>query len=104
MSKASRPWRRSKFLAAREAVKIRRKKSAAVRVGTMDAKTSLAVLEAYRRSQGRDPGTVWPHPYDVEAVRRRLEAKMRLLGLLEDDEGPSTASRSPSSENPGEDI
>lgn len=45
----------------------------------MDAKTSLAVLEAYRRSQGRDPGTVWLHPYDVEAVRRRLEAKMRLL-------------------------
>ena len=71
--------------AAREAVKIRRDKAAAVRVGTMDAKTSLAVLEAYRRSQGRDPGTVWPHPYDVAAVRRRLEEKMRLLRPIDDD-------------------
>jgi len=79
--------------AAREAIRIRRAKAAAVRVGTMDAKTSLAVLEAYRRSQGRDPGTVWPHPYDVEAVHRRLEKKMRLLGLL--DQESDTEARGP---------
>jgi hypothetical protein len=83
----------------------------------MSAETALKVLEAYRRSQGRDLGTVWPHLYDVGAVRRRLETKMRLLGLLKDGgvtdcsatqprcgkDDPSTASRSPSPGNPGED-
>lgn len=81
--------------AAREAVKIRRNKAAAVRVGTMDARTSLAVLEAYRRSQGRDPGTVWPHPYDVGAVRRRLETKMRLLRRLDDEPDRASAKDHP---------
>lgn len=91
-----------------EALKVRANKSAAVRVGTMDAKTALAVLEAYRRSGGRDPGTVWPHPYDSEAVAARLEAKMRALGMIGGDcggtgeEGPSTASPSPSPRNRGE--
>ena len=70
------------LLEGRRALTIRPRKDAKVRVGAMDAKTALAVLEAYRRSQGRDLGTVWPHPYDVDAVRRRLETKMRLLGLL----------------------
>lgn len=69
-------------LGARKALTIRPRNDAAARVGTMDAKTALAVLEGYRRSQGRDLGTMWPHPYDVDAVRRRLETKMRLLGLL----------------------
>ena len=97
--------------AAREAVKVRRSKAAAVRVGTMDAKTSLAVLEAYRRSQGRDPGTINLQPYDPGAVRRRLEKKLRLLGLLDQGrqgpssaaDDPSTAARPPSSRDPGED-
>jgi hypothetical protein len=99
---------------ARKALTIRPRQDAAVRVGAMDAKTALAVLEGYRRTGGRDLGTVWPHPYDVEAVRRRLEAKMRLLGLLDDDgvaddpasgeEDASTASRSLFPGNPGEDI
>jgi hypothetical protein len=99
---------------ARKALTIRPRKDAAVRVGAMSAETALKVLEGYRRTQGRDLGTVWPHPYDVEAVRARLEAKMRLLGLLHDDpandgggpasaQGPSTASRSPSPRNRGED-
>jgi hypothetical protein len=61
---------------------VRGKKGAAVRVGTMDAKTALAVLEAYRRSGGRAPGEVWPHPYDSEGVRARLEAKMKALGII----------------------
>lgn len=102
----------------RKALTIRPRKDAAVRVGTMSAETALKVLEAYRRSQGRDLGTVWPHPYDVGAVRRRLEAKMRLLGLLKDDrnsesacsaepdatrQGPSTTARSPSHRDRGED-
>jgi hypothetical protein len=79
-----------------EAVKIRPRKAAAVRVGSMDAKTAVAVLEAYRRSGGRAPGTIWPHPYDIEAVRRRLDAKMRALGAIEDGgEGPSTACGGP---------
>lgn len=77
---------------SQKALKPRANKQAAVRVGTMDAKTALAVLESYRRSQGRDLGTVWPHPYDVEAVHRRLEAKMRLLGLLKGDGGSATGS------------
>ena len=67
---------------AKEALKVRGKKGAAVRVGTMDAKTALAVLEAYRRSGGRAPGEVWPHPYDSEGVRARLEAKMKALGII----------------------
>ena len=85
---------------AAKAVKIRPRKGAAVRVGTMDAKTALAVLEAYRRTGGRDPGEVWPHPYDAEAVRARLEAKMKALGIIaataaETKEDPSTASGGP---------
>ena len=86
----------------------------AARVGAIDGKTALAVLEAYRRSGGRAPGAVWPHPYDVEAVRARLETKLRVLGVdlgVEDGgggdgdevEGPSTATRFPSPGNPGED-
>jgi hypothetical protein len=70
---------------AAESVRIRPNAKVAARVSAMDAKTALAVLEAYRRSRGRGPGEVWPHPYDVEAVRRRLEAKMRALGALDDD-------------------
>ena len=83
---------------ANDALKVRAKKDAAARVGTMDAKTALAVLEAYRRSGGRAPGEVWPHPYDSEGVRARLEAKMKALGIIaarsagERREGPSTAS------------
>jgi hypothetical protein len=83
-------------LEARKALTIRPRKDAAARIGTMNAETALKVLEGYRRSQGRDIGIVWPHPYDVDAVRRRLEAKMRLLGLIEDrvgEEDPSTTSR-----------
>jgi hypothetical protein len=100
-------------LGARKALTVRATKSAAVRVGTMDAKTALAVLEAYRRSQGRDPGTVWPQPYDVGEVRRRLEAQMRLLGFLDDESKDDAAedarrqddpsSRPPSPGNPGKD-
>jgi hypothetical protein len=85
---------------SQRALSVRADRKAAVRVGAMDAKTALAVLEAYRRSGGRAPGEVWPHPYDAEAVRRRLEAKMRLLGAdvgaeSADDkevEDPSTSS------------
>ena len=80
---------------ARKALTIRPRKDAAVRVGTMSAETALKVLEGYRRSQGRDLGTVWPHPYKVEDVRQRLEKKMRLLGLLgrgATEERPSSAS------------
>jgi hypothetical protein len=93
-------------LEANRVLKPRAKKRA-VRVGDMDAKTALAVLEAYRRSGGRAPGEVWPHPYDAEEVRLRLEKKMRLLGLLDDepDGDHSTAPRSsgrvgPSGERP----
>jgi hypothetical protein len=78
-------------LGAHEALKVKPRKDAAVRVGTMSAETALKVLEAYRRSQGRDLGTIWPHPYDVGAVRARLETKMRLLGLLDaEPEGGAT--------------
>lgn len=63
----------------------------ASRISGMDAKTALAVLMAYRRSGGRDPGTVWPHPYDPEAVRVRLEAKMRALGIIAAREDSSIA-------------
>jgi hypothetical protein len=69
-------------LRAREALTIRPRRDAALRVGAMSAETALKVLDAYRRTQGRDLGTIWPHPYDVGAVRERLETKMRLLGLL----------------------
>jgi transposase-like protein len=64
---------------ARKALTIRPLKEVTARVGTMSAETALRVLEAYRRSQGRDLGTIWPHPYEVEDVRRRLEKQMRLL-------------------------
>src|SRR3954447_5466907 len=64
--------------ASKEVLRPRANKKAATQVTGMDAKTALAILEAYRRSGGRDLGTVWPHPYDAEAVRQRLEAKMRL--------------------------
>lgn len=74
--------------ASAEALKIRPDKKAAVRVGTVDPKTALAVLEAYRRSGGRAPGEVWPHPYDIEAVRARLEKKMKALGILDDKGRP----------------
>jgi hypothetical protein len=77
-----------------ESLKVRADKDAAVRVGTVDPKTALAVLEAYRRSGGRGPGEVWPHPYDVESVRRRLEAKMKALGVL-DAQGQPIASPPP---------
>lgn len=81
------------LLGARKAIAIRPRKDARVRVGTMTAETALRVLEAYRRSQGRDLGTVWPHPYKVEDVRQRLEKTMRLLGLL----GRGTGQGKPSS-------
>jgi hypothetical protein len=81
---------------ARKALTIRPRKDAAVRVGTMSAETALRVLEAYRRTQGRDLGTVWPHPYDVGEVRRRLGTKMRLLGLAADDGGDETDNGPPS--------
>ncbi|MFL6847739.1 MAG: hypothetical protein ACJ8EI_05125 [Sphingomicrobium sp.] len=73
---------------ATESLKIRPRKNAAVRVGTMSAETALRVLEAYRRTGGRDRGTVWPHPYDVEGVRARLEAKMKALRLIDEDGRP----------------
>src|SRR3982750_1745778 len=82
------------LLEARRALTIRPRKDARVRIGTMTAETALKVLEAYRRSQGRDLGTIWPHPYDVSAVRRRLETKMHLLGLLDDESG-SVAGKDP---------
>ena len=104
------------ILGARKALTIRPSKDAAVRIATMSAETALKVLDGYRRSQGRDLGTVWPHPYDIEAVRARLEAKMKALGAIDDEgrpvvaaaeggtkEGPSTAARSPSPPNGGED-
>ena len=98
------------ILGATKALTVRPRRDAAVRIGTMSAETALKVLESYRRSQGRDPGTVWPHPYDIEAVRARLEAKMKALGAINDggpegeggEEGPSTASRSPSPAKAGE--
>ena len=70
------------ILRATKALTVRPRKDAAVRIGTMSAETALKVLESYRRSQGRDLGTLWPHPYDIEAVRARLEAKMRRWGSL----------------------
>lgn len=115
------------LLASSRALNPQADGQAAARVGAMDAKTALAVLEAYRRSGGRAPGAVWPHPYDVEAVRARLETKLRILGVDvgaesatakgEDEEeapspakareelsDPSTAARSSSPGNPGEEI
>jgi hypothetical protein len=68
---------------SRRVLSPRASKRAGSRISGMDAKTALAVLNAYRRSGGRDPGTVWPQPYDVEAVRARLEAKMLALGMIE---------------------
>jgi hypothetical protein len=73
------------ILGATIALTVRPRRDAAVRIGTMSAETALKVLESYRRSQGRDPGTVWPHPYDSEAVRARLEAKMKALGIIGED-------------------
>lgn len=67
---------------ANRALTIRANKAAAVRITGMDAKTALAVLEAYRRSGGRAPGGVWPHPYDMDEVRARLEAKLRAIGAI----------------------
>jgi len=68
---------------SRRVLSPRASKRAGSAISGMDAKTALAVLNAYRRSGGRDPGTVWPQPYDVEAVRARLEAKMLALGIIE---------------------
>ena len=80
---------------------------AAGRLRDFDPKLALAILESYRRNGGRRPGEILPQPYDMEEVRARLERKMRALGMLdgeeEGEENPSTATRSPSSGNPGED-
>jgi hypothetical protein len=52
----------------------------------IDPKVALAILESYRRNGGRRPGAILPRPYDMEEVRARLEAKMRALGMLGDEE------------------
>ena len=83
-----------------------------IRISGMDAKVALATLEAYRRNRGARPGDILPRASDIEAVRARLEEKMRRLRMVDAEgrliaaaigENPSTASRSPSPGNPGED-
>jgi hypothetical protein len=59
---------------------------AAARIGTVDPATALKVLESYRRNGDRRPGEVLIHPYEMEAVRARLEKKMKQL-LIIDEEG-----------------
>ena len=88
---------------AEEALTIRPNARAAKTARDMDPKVALAILEAYRRNRGARPGDVLPRRSDVEEVRARIEKTMRTLGLISDDEDPSTASRSPSPGNPGED-
>lgn len=53
---------------------------------TIDPKVALAILESYRRNGDRRPGEILPQPYDVERVRARLEAKMRALGMIAENE------------------
>jgi hypothetical protein len=53
---------------------------------TIDPKVALAILESYRRNGNSRPGEILLRPYDIEQVRQRLEAKMRALAMLPDDE------------------
>ncbi len=53
---------------------------------TIDPKVALAILESYRRNGNKRPGEILLRPYDIEKVRERLEAKMRALAMLPDDE------------------
>jgi hypothetical protein len=84
---------------AEKAFTIRASEKAARAAQNMDPKVALAILESYRRNRGRRPGEILPQPYDKDEVRARLEAKMRALGMLDEQgrpiakDDPSTASR-----------
>lgn len=97
---------------AEQAFTIKAEPKAEPRLREFDPRLALAILESYRRNGDRRPGEILPQPYDMEAVRARLEKKMRALGMLEEgavepgegegEEGPSTATRSPSPGTPRE--
>ena len=70
---------------AEKAFTVRANPRAEGRLQDFDPKLALAILESYRRNGGRRPGEIFPQPYDMEAVRARLEKKMRALGMLDDD-------------------
>jgi AcrR family transcriptional regulator len=57
----------------------------------IDPKVGLAILESYRRNGNRRPGEILVQPYDPNEVARRLEAKMRMLGLLGEREAAAAA-------------
>lgn len=52
----------------------------------IDARTALAILEAYRRNRGARPGDILPRHSDAEVARARLEALMIRHGMI-DSEG-----------------
>jgi hypothetical protein len=75
---------------AQAAVVVADEAAAGAPLGGFDPKTALAVLEAYRRHMaGARTGGIIAQPYDMEQVRQRLEAKMRALGMLDDEAGDS---------------
>lgn len=51
----------------------------------IDAKTALAILEAYRRNRGARPGDILPRHSDAEVARARLEQLMIRHGMIEDE-------------------
>ena len=71
---------------AEQAFAVRASARAEQSARTMDPKVALAVLEAYRRNRGARPGDVLPRATDGEIVRARLEAIMRKLGLIRDED------------------
>lgn len=89
---------------AEQAFTVRPNARAGRAVREMDPKVALAILESYRRNGDRRPGEILPQPYDMDAVGKRLEAKMRALGMIGDDPAnASIASQAPSAGNRGED-
>jgi hypothetical protein len=83
---------------AEKAFQVRADPRAGKSVRDMDPKVALAILESYRRNGNRRPGEIFPQPYDVGEVRRRLEAKMRMLGFLDDESDPGRSDDKPSEE------
>ena len=53
----------------------------------IDARTALAILEAYRRNRGARPGDILPRHSDAEAARARLEQLMIRHGVIAPDGG-----------------
>lgn len=82
--------RRASAAMAGAAEPIEADETAANGLAGLDAKFLLSLLEFRRRGLGAGPGDRFPQRSDLDAVRARLEKKMRALGLLpregDDDE------------------